>query len=105
MQYSEANKLLGRLYPVQVIVVHGDGRGKRIGIPTANLDTGDEKLIPGCWSVRVQGTNPGDIYLPAAVNVGTRPTFESTDKLSHVEAYILDFSDDLYGQEIAVGVC
>lgn len=96
---SEANKLLGRLYPVQGIVVHGDGRGKRIGIPTANLDTGDEKLIPAA-GVYTCITQIQEKYLPAAVNVGTRPTFESSDMLSHVEAYILDFSGDLYGQEI-----
>ncbi len=98
---SEAFKLLGRYYPVQGIVVHGDGRGKKIGIPTANLETGDEKLIPGAgvYACRVQFQGN---YLPAAVNVGTRPTFESSDKTSHVEAYILDFSGDLYGQEIKV---
>ena len=89
---SEANKLLGRFYRVQGEVVHGDGRGKRIGIPTANLETGDEKLIPGAgvYACRVQIQ---DKFWPAAVNVGTRPTFESTDQKSHVEAYILDFSE------------
>jgi riboflavin kinase/FMN adenylyltransferase len=39
-------------------------------------------------------------YWPSAVNVGTRPTFEDTDQKSHVEAHILDFSSELYGQEI-----
>lgn len=97
----EANKLLGRYYRVAGEVIHGDGRGKKIGIPTANLDTGDEKLIPsaGVYACRAQVQ---DKFWPAAVNVGIRPTFESTDQRSHVEAYILDFSEDLYGQVIAL---
>lgn len=96
-----ANQLLGRFYRVAGEVVHGDGRGKRIGIPTANLDTGDEKLIPGAgvYACRVQVF---DKLLPAAVNVGIRPTFESIDQKSHVEAYILDFSGDLYTRNISL---
>jgi riboflavin kinase/FMN adenylyltransferase len=98
---GDANKLLGRYYRVAGEVVHGDGRGKKIGIPTANLDTGDEKLIPraGVYACRAQ---IGDKFWSAAINVGTRPTFESVDQKSHVEAYILDFSDELYGQVIAL---
>jgi riboflavin kinase/FMN adenylyltransferase len=95
------NKLLGRQYRVVGDVVHGDGRGKIIGIPTANLETGDEKLIPGAgvYACRVKIQ---DKFWPAAVNVGTRPTFESKDEKSHVEAYILDFSNEIYGQVIAL---
>jgi riboflavin kinase/FMN adenylyltransferase len=97
----DANKFLGRYYRVAGEVVHGDGRGKKIGIPTANLETGDEKLIPGA-GVYACRAKINDKFWPAAVNVGTRPTFESTDQRSHVEAYILDFSDELYGQKIAL---
>ncbi len=98
---NEANKLLGRPYRVVGEVVHGDGRGKGIGIPTANLETGDEKLIPaaGVYACQAQIF---DEFWAAAVNIGTRPTFESTDQRSHVEAYILDYSNDLYTQKIAV---
>ncbi len=97
----DANRFLGRYYRVAGEVVHGDGRGKKIGIPTANLETGDEKLIPGA-GVYACRAEINDKFWPAAVNVGTRPTFESTDQRSHVEAYILDFSDELYGQKIAL---
>jgi riboflavin kinase/FMN adenylyltransferase len=98
---GEANKLLGRPYRVVGEVVHGDGRGKGIGIPTANLETGDEKLIPGAgvYACRVQIS---DKLWPAAVNVGTRPTFVSSDHRSHVEAHIMDYSSDLYTRNIAV---
>jgi riboflavin kinase/FMN adenylyltransferase len=97
----EANKWLGRLYQVVGEVVHGDGRGKGIGIPTANLETGDEKLIPGAGVYACRAYIFDDLW-PAAVNIGTRPTFESTDQRSHVEAHILDYSSDLYTQKIAV---
>jgi riboflavin kinase/FMN adenylyltransferase len=96
-----ASELLGRPYRVGGKVIHGDGRGKRIGVPTANLDTGNEKLIPAagvyaCRALINQKT------MPAAVNVGTRPTFTSTDPFSHVEAHVLDFSGDLYSKTIAL---
>ena len=97
----DATKLLGRFYRVAGEVVHGDGRGKLIGIPTANLDTGPEKLVPGAGVYACQ-VQIQDVLLPAAVNVGTRPTFENTDKLSHLEAHVLNYSGDLYTQTIAV---
>jgi riboflavin kinase/FMN adenylyltransferase len=98
---ENANMLLGRPYRISGEVVHGDGRGKRIGIPTANLDTGAEKLIPGAgvYACKVYINNQARA---SAVNIGTRPTFESKDRASHVEAHILDYSDDLYGQEISL---
>jgi len=98
---TEANKLLGRRYRLSGEVIHGDGRGKRIGIPTANIDTGEEKLIPGAgiYACRAKILNK---QWSAAVNVGTRPTFPSADRKAHVEAYILDFSGDLYSEIITL---
>jgi len=98
---DEAGRLLGRPYQVAGEVIHGDGRGKSMGIPTANLDTGDEKLIPaaGVYACRAQ---IGGIYWPAAVNIGTRPTFENADHRSIVEAHILDYSAELYAQQITL---
>ncbi len=98
---SEASRLLGRPYQVSGRVVHGDGRGKKIGIPTANLDTGAEKMIPAA-GVYACMADVGGEKLAAAVNVGTRPTFENTDHQSHVEAYILDFSEELYDRNITL---
>jgi riboflavin kinase/FMN adenylyltransferase len=100
-EIEEVNKLLGRSYRVVGEVVHGDGRGKKIGIPTANLETGNEKLIPGAgvYACKVQIM---DRLWPAAVNIGTRPTFENSNPVSHVEAHILDYSGDLYSQQLAV---
>ncbi len=98
---EEAAQYLGRLYRVDGEVVHGDSRGKSIGIPTANLHTSGEKIIPaaGVYACRAQIKG---VYWAAAVNIGTRPTFESSDHKSHVEAHILNFSGDLYTQQIAL---
>jgi riboflavin kinase/FMN adenylyltransferase len=98
---ADANTLLGRQYQVTGVVVHGDGRGKKIGIPTANLDTGSEKLIPAAGVYACLAEIDGRKVL-AAVNIGTRPTFESTDQLSHVEAHILDFIEDLYNKKLSL---
>lgn len=98
---EEANKLLGRSYQVTGEVIHGDGRGKSIGIPTANLEIGNEKLIPGAgvYACQVQLM---DKLWPAAVNIGTRPTFETSHPRAHIEAHILGYSDDLYSQQISI---
>ncbi len=98
---TEVNALLGRTYQVSGAVIHGDGRGKTIGIPTANLETGSEKLIPAAGVYACRAIISGKIW-PAAVNIGTRPTFDVTDHTSHVEAHILDFSEDLYSQVITL---
>ena len=97
----EANNMLGRPYKVTGEVIHGDGRGKSIGIPTANLETGNEKLIPGTGVYACRAQIMDGLYL-AAVNIGTRPTFESADQRSHIEAHILDYYDDLYGYQISI---
>ncbi len=98
---ENASRLLGRPYRVEGEVVHGDGRGKTIGVPTANLNTGSEKLIPAAGVYACRAVMQGKTW-PAAVNIGTRPTFESTDQLSHVEAHLLDFSGDLYTQNMTL---
>jgi riboflavin kinase / FMN adenylyltransferase len=98
---NEANKMLGRPYKVTGEVIHGDGRGKSIGIPTANLTTGNEKLIPGAGVYACRAQIMNKTYL-AAVNIGTRPTFNSADQTAHIEAHIIDYSDDLYGYQISI---
>jgi riboflavin kinase/FMN adenylyltransferase len=101
---DNANKLLGRPYRISGEVVHGDGRGKLIGIPTANLDTRAEKLVPGA-GVYACKVNINNQVWASAVNIGTRPTFESKDHASHVEAHILDYSDDLWAGNLTRIYC
>ena len=94
-----ASRLLGRFYEVEGEVVAGDGRGKSIGVPTANLDLQSRQLVPrhGVYAVmaKVRGA-----WLPAVANVGVRPTFGGEQEV--VEVHLLSFSDDLYGEVVAV---
>ncbi|GHJ49746.1 riboflavin biosynthesis protein [Catellatospora sp. TT07R-123] len=94
-----AAAVLGRPHRLEGVVVRGDQRGREIGFPTANLFTAKYAAVPAdgvyaCWLVR------GTERLPAAVSIGTNPTFSGQDR--RVEAYVLDFSGDLYGERLAL---
>jgi len=96
-----ARDFLGRRFFVDGVVVKGEGRGRRIGIPTANLELANE-TVPGggvyaCWC-RVRGDDSAP--RPAAVNVGRRPTFGGG--VMTVEAHVLDYDGDLYGRTLRV---
>ena len=95
------NRYLGRPYYLEGDVVHGDGRGKSIGIPTANIETGSEKLIPAAGVYACKTLIDGKVW-PAAVNIGVRPTFQSTDLKSHVEAHIVDYTRDIYNERLSL---
>jgi riboflavin kinase/FMN adenylyltransferase len=90
---------LNRYYPVYGKVVHGDGRGRTIHIPTINLEIGADKLVPvnGVYACNVWVS---DRCYRAVTNIGTRPTFKTGDQSNHVEAHILDFQQEIYGQEV-----
>ena len=98
---KEASEMLGRLYNVKGEVVHGDGRGKGLGIPTANLLVWPERLLPanGIYATWV---HRGDQRLASVTNVGIRPTFDNLSAIPRVEAFILDFEQDIYQEQIAV---
>jgi riboflavin kinase/FMN adenylyltransferase len=104
---AHAAQILGRPHRVTGTVVHGDHRGRDLGFPTANLSQDHEGLVPADgvyagWFVRLDLV-PGapDRTLPAAVSVGTNPTFDGQQR--RVEAYVLDRTDlELYGERVAV---
>lgn len=99
-----AAQLLGRPYRITGTVVHGDGRGRLIGTPTANVQPSDpRKLVPrlGVYAVRV--TLPGGAVHGGMMNVGRRPTFEA-DGAVRAEVHLFDFAGDLYGRAVAVDV-
>jgi riboflavin kinase/FMN adenylyltransferase len=93
---AAAAKLLGQPFSFEGEVIHGDRRGRELGMPTANISP-DPKLASPANGVYA-GWALGH---PAAVNVGVRPTFD-TDRGVLIEAYLLDFSGDLYGQTLRV---
>ncbi len=96
---EEAARLMGHPYRLQGLVTHGDRRGRGIGFPTANLDYAREKVMPtggvyACWAYL------GDEKHMAAVNLGTNPTFTPDKQTLNVEAYLLDFDREIYGEVI-----
>lgn len=91
---------LGRPYGVRGVVVRGDGRGRQLGFPTANLGgvAGDKALPPpGVYAVR--GSVRSGVY-DGALHLGPRPTFPGA--LPSIELHLLDFDGDLYGEELRV---
>jgi riboflavin kinase/FMN adenylyltransferase len=96
-QVAAAAALLGRCYSLRGRVVHGAHRGRGIGFPTANLYVCSDCLVPAYGVYATTVTLEGVRY-PAATNVGVRPSFDNGKP--SVEAYILDFDQDLYGREI-----
>lgn len=96
---GDAGVLLGHCYGLHGPVVHGDGRGRQLGFPTANIDYPHEKMLPanGVYACRVW---VDDKVHSGAINVGVRPQFHATAERPLVEAYILDFDRDIYGQDI-----
>ena len=94
---DEAGALLGHHYFIDGTVVHGAGRGREIGFPTANLDTPNELLPPAGVYATTAAVN--GIEHPSVTNIGMRPTFGDVDRI-HVETHLLDASRDLYGARI-----
>ncbi|MCS7478414.1 bifunctional riboflavin kinase/FAD synthetase [Umezawaea endophytica] len=97
---AAAAAALGRPHRLEGIVVRGDGRGRELGFPTANLSMTRFAAVPAdgvyaCWFVHSDGRR-----LPAAVSVGTNPTFSGRER--RVEAFVLDIQEDFYGQRVAL---
>ncbi|MBP6685034.1 MAG: bifunctional riboflavin kinase/FAD synthetase [Leucobacter sp.] len=95
-----AREMLGRCHAVRGEVVHGDARGRELGFPTANLGGDIEGLVPA------HGVYAGTVLIDgaehdAAISVGVNLTFEPEGE-PRVEAYVLDFSGDLYGKQVEV---
>ena len=129
---SRASLFLDRLHTITGCVTHGFAEGRKMGFPTANLDTtGYPLLIPangvyGVWvkigcadavmgkcevpnldgwpsemSIPIMDDHDG--WLPAMLNIGTRPTFDGST--TTIEANIFDFDDDIYGQPMTIAFC
>jgi len=98
-QVEQAANWLGRGYSVTGEIIHGEKRGRSIGIPTANVSVWSEKVIPSN-GVYAGWATIGDERFMAMTNVGVRPTFDGQGIT--VEAHLLDFDRDIYGQTMTV---
>jgi len=96
---EDAARALGRPHRVEGVVVRGDRRGRTLGFPTANLQTHPYAAVPadGVYAGRLvhSGEEPA-----AAVSIGSNPTFSGRER--RVEAYVLDFEGDLYGEHVGL---
>lgn len=94
-----AAEILGRPHRLRGVVVEGDKRGRELGFPTANLASDADGLVPADGVYAGWLSRPSGDRLPAAISIGTNPTFAGESR--RVEAYVLGRTDlDLYGDEI-----
>lgn len=94
----DAVKILGRHFTFDGVVVHGAGRGKKLGFPTANLIT-QKEILPrkGVYAVKVKWSEK---YFDAVINIGRRPTFDNS--LITLEIHLINFHGNLYGERLRV---
>jgi riboflavin kinase/FMN adenylyltransferase len=98
---KNVSKLLGRTFSLQGVVVRGEGRGRTLGFPTANLEVDSvQSLLPE--GVYATWTHIGDEKYASVTNIGKRPTFGTNGRT--VETYIIDFEGDLYGRELKIDI-
>lgn len=99
---AEAERCLGRRYRLLGTVEHGEARGRELGFPTANLTVDPSICVPadGIYAALAHLPDGQMSARKAIVYIGTRPTFDNDNHI--IEAYILDFSGDLYTQELEI---
>lgn len=97
-----ATALLGRPYEVRGQVVLGDQRGRLLGFPTANVEVPNQVCLPADGVYAGWYERPSGEVHPCAINLGRRPTFYAHADHSLLEAHLLDFTDDLYGEQAKV---
>lgn len=99
-QLPQAKRLLGRLVEVEGKVVRGDGRGRKLGFPTANIDYHQQVLVPqGVYAVTLQW---GKKIWPAVANVGIRPTFKPKAMGLQMEVHVFDHQLRLYHRQVRI---
>jgi len=101
-EIDTANRMLGRPHEIRGTVIDGDKRGRTIGFPTANVAVADGMCIPADGVYAAVYRRPDGSEHPAAVNIGRRPTFYNDAQHSLIEAHLIDFTGDIYGEQAAV---
>ena len=97
-QLGAASEMLGRAYSISGPVMPGDKLGRKLGFPTANLDTVG-LLLPPNGVYAVHASLDGTTHR-AVLNIGLRPTLQKPEPQLRVEAHLLDYTQDIYGQEL-----
>jgi riboflavin kinase/FMN adenylyltransferase len=96
---TEAGNLLGYNYTLSGEIIHGAGRGRSINFPTANIDYPKQKVTPSN-GIYAGWAHVGNEKFMAATNIGFNPTFTPERQTPSLEAYLLDFDRDIYGQQV-----
>jgi riboflavin kinase/FMN adenylyltransferase len=99
-EVEAARRLLGRPYRLSGTVERGEGRGRTLGFPTANLRIPPAKAVPAIGVYATFVDLPDGTVQPGMLNIGRRPTFDGMDVT--VEVHLLDFEGDLYGEDLTV---
>lgn len=97
-----AERMLGRQFEARGVVVEGDRRGRTIGFPTANVEVPSAMCLPADGVYAGWYERPAGETRPCAINVGRRPTFYEHAEHSLLEAHLIDFDGDLYGERAGV---
>ena len=98
----QANHMLGREFSLQGTVIQGEQLGRTLGFPTANLQIASDKLLPTKGVYSVNAILPDGAAIAAVMNIGNRPTVDG--KQLSVEVHLLNWSGDLYGQELCIKI-
>lgn len=101
-ELKEVEKILGRPFTLEGTVIKGEGRGKKIGFPTANILISSDLIIPDKGVYVSRTTNRGMTY-NSITNIGNNPTFNNGDGI-FIETHLFDFDDYLYGENIEVAL-
>ena len=100
-QVEEATALLGRPYAVRGTIVTGDGRGRTIGFPTANVELHEPFVTPALGVYAVRAVLDGTAY-NGVMNLGKKPTFVDNLEKPTLEVHLFDFSESVYGKELTI---
>jgi riboflavin kinase/FMN adenylyltransferase len=97
---EEVGEILSRPFQLEGVVVKGEGRGKKIGFPTANIQVAADLMIPqkGVYITRTLYRN---MIYQSVTNIGSNPTFKDSNQI-HVETNLFDFSSDIYGENLEI---
>ena len=97
---EEANDFFGRPFHIEGLVIKGEGRGKKIGFPTANIQVSPDLIVPQKGVYVTRSTYKGMMY-QSVTNIGNNPTFKDTDQLN-IETNLFDFDLDIYGETLDI---